>query len=170
MEEKYGKKQATLRSQGMILLPLIMAVILLAVVFSAVLVTGLKSGSINYPVVIVSGLLALAVIVLVVRQIISVGLIVYERGLVQVNMFGKREIAADDISAMVWTFPGTNPLNSRAARINNTAADIIFKDGSKSLKVQDSYYRDLEKELSSFQSRNNIPANLEKKSKSKRYD
>lgn len=170
MEEKYGKKRATLRSQGMILLPLVMAVILLAVVFSAVLVSGLRSGNINYPVVIISGILALAVIILVIRQIVSVSLIVYEKGLVQVNMFGKREIAAEDISAMVWTFPGENPMNPRAARINNTSAEIIFKDGSKSLKVQDSYYRNLEKELSAFQSANNIPANLEKKSKARRYD
>jgi hypothetical protein len=61
-------------------------------------------------------------------------------------------------------------MNSRAARINNTAVEIIFKDGSKAVKMQDSYYRDFVKELSAFQKNNSIPANLEKKSKSRKYD
>jgi hypothetical protein len=170
MEENYGKKQAVLKIQGMILLPVVMAVLLLAVVFASVLITGLRNGSVNIPVVVISGILAVCALVILVKQIFTVNLVIYENTLVQNNLFGKKVIPADTISAMIWTFPGANPLNSRAARINNTAAEIIFKDGSKSLKVQDSYYRDFVKELSAFQNNNNIPADLEKKSKSKKYD
>ncbi len=170
MEENYGKKQAVLRVQGMILLPIVMAVLLFSVVFAAVLITGLNNGNVNLPVVIISGILDIGAILILLKQIFTVNLVIYEKCLVQNNLFGKKVMPAESISAMIWTFPGANPLNSRAARINNTAAEIIFKDGSKAVKVQDSYYRDFVKELSAFQKNNDIPANLEKKSKSKKYD
>jgi hypothetical protein len=170
MEENYGKKQAVLKIQGMILLPVVMAVLLLAVVFASVLITGLRNGSVNIPVVVISGILAVGALFILIKQIFTVNLVIYENTLVQNNLFNKKVIPADTISAMIWTFPGENPLNSRAARINNTSAEIVFKDGSKAVKVQDSYYRDFVKELSAFQKNNNIPADLEKKNKSRKYD
>jgi hypothetical protein len=147
-----------------------MAALLFTVVFASFLITGLSNGNVNIPLVIIFGILALGALTVLIKQIFTVNLVIYERCIVQNNLFSKKVMPADGISAMIWTFPGANPLNSRAARINNTAAEIIFKDGSKSVKVQDSYYRDFVKELSAFQNKNNIPANLEKKNKSRKYD
>ena len=72
---------------------------------------------------------------------------------------------------IIWQFPGVNPMNPRAARVNNTSAEFIFKDGSKTLKIQDSFYQEMEKEISAFQRRNEIPADLEnKKKRGHRYE
>lgn len=172
MEDKYGKKVSTLKTSGMIYLPIVMLTILFGVVFFAMLVSGLRSEKgPMWPVLIIAGLGFILSGVGLIRQAVSVNMVVYERYLVQNNLFGKRVICADDLRAILWQFPGANPVNSRAARINNTSAELIFKDGSKSMKIQDSYYQDLEKEISAFQRRNEIPADLEKKkSGGKRYE
>ena len=172
MEEKYGKKVSTLKTSGMIYLPTAMATILFGAAFFALLASKLKADSETSIVgVIAAGVCFVVAAVLLVRQAVSVNLEVYEKALVQNNLLGKRVIMADDIRAILWQFPGANPVNSRAARINNTSAEIIFKDGSKSLKIQDSYYQNLEKEVSAFQRHNDIPADLENKKKGgHRYD
>ena len=109
--------------------------------------------------------------ILLIRQAVSVNLEVYEKALVQNNLFGKTVVMAEDVRAILWQFPGANPVNSRAARINNTSAEFIFKDGSKTVKIQDSYYQDMEKNISAFQVRNNIPKDLETQKKGgHRYD
>ena len=171
MEEKYGKKYTTLKLSGMIHLPFVMLSILFAVVFVACLVTTLKGGRNLMGVAIAAGIIFVLVFVLLLRQIFSLRLDIYEDTLVQQNRFNQKVIRADELRAIIWQFPGENPMNSRAARINNTAAEFIFKDGSKTVKIQDSYYQDMEKVISAFQVRNNIPKDLETQKKGgHRYD
>ena len=172
MEEKYGKKVATLQTQGMIYLPTVMVTILFAAVFFGMLVSGLRSETgPMWAVIIIAGIGMIVAAVVLVMQATKINLVIYENYLVQNNLFGKREINAEDIRAMIWQFPGPNPINPRGARINNTSAEILFKDGSKSIKVQDSYYKNFEKELGAFQRSHNIPSDLEKKKKGgNRYD
>jgi len=165
MEEKYGKKMSTLKTSGMIYLPTAMATILFGVIFFSTLASKLKGGELGIAVVVIAGILFVGAAVLLVRQAVSVNMEVYEKALVQNNLFGRVIVTADDLRAILWTFPGENPMNSRAARINNTSAELIFKDGRKSMKIQDSYYQELEKEISAFQRRNDIPADLENKKK-----
>jgi cellulose synthase/poly-beta-1,6-N-acetylglucosamine synthase-like glycosyltransferase len=104
MEEKYGRKQAVLRVQGMILLPIVMAVLLFSVAFAAVLITGLNSGNVNLPVVIISGILDVGALAVLLKQIFAVNLVIYEKCLVQNNLFGQKVMPAESISAMLWTF------------------------------------------------------------------
>ena len=172
MEEKYGKKLSTLKTQGMIYLPTAMATILFGAAFFALLASKLKPESeTGLGVVIAFGVCFVIAAFLLVRQAVSVNLEVYEKALVQNNLLSKKVIMADDMRAILWQFPGANPVNARAARVNNTSAEIIFKDGAKSLKIQDSYYQNLEKEISAFQRHNDIPADLETKKKGgHRYD
>ena len=171
MEEKYGKKVATLKLSGMIYLPLVMVAIICFIVTIATGVSAAKGSSTALPIAIVAGVLFLLVVAGILRQIIHLRMDVYEKYLVEVKMFGSNVIAADDLRAMVWQFPGANPMNSRAARVNNTSAEFIFKDGRKTIKVQDSYYTEMEKVLSAFQTRNNIPKDLEVQKKGgHRYD
>ena len=166
MEEKYGVKVSTLKTQGMIYLPTVMATLLFGIVFACMLLSANK----KWALICVFGVAFVVAAVLLVRQATYVCLDVYDKYLVQKNMFGKRVISADDLRAIIWTFPGANPINPRGARINNTSAELIFKDGSKSLKIQDSFYVDLEKQISEFQRKNNLPADLEVKNKAHRYD
>ena len=161
MEEKYGKKYTTLRLSGMIHLPFVMLSILFAVVFVACLVTTLKGGRNLMGVAIAAGIVFVIVLALLLRQIFSLRLDIYEDTLVQQNLFNQRVIRADEVRAIIWQFPGVNPMNPRAARGNTTSAEFIFKDGSKTLKIQDSYYQDMEKGIAAFQTRNNIPKDLE---------
>ena len=171
MEEKYGKKYTTLKLSGMIHLPFVMLSILFAVVFVACLVTTLKGGRNLMGVAIAAGIIFVLVFVLLLRQIFSLRLDIYEDTLVQQNLFNQKVIRADELRAIIWQFPGVNPMNPRAARVNNTSAEFIFKDGSKTVKIQDSYYQNLEKEVSAFQRHNDIPADLETKKKGgHRYD
>ncbi len=171
MEEKYGKKYSSLRLSGMIHLPFVMLSILFAVVFVACLVTTLKGGRNLMGVAIAAGIVFVLLLVILLRQIFSLRLDIYENCLVQYNMFNQRVIRADEVRAIIWQFPGINPMNPRAARVNNTSAEFIFKDGSKTMKIQDSYYQDMEKQISSFQTRNNIPKDLEVQKKGgHRYD
>ncbi len=171
MEDNYGKKYSSLRLSGMIHLPFVMLTILFAVVFVAVLVTTLRGGRNLMAVAVVAGIAFVVFLTVLLRQIISLRMDVYESCLVQQNMFGKRVIRADEIRAIIWQFPGVNPMNPRAARVNNTSAEFIFKDGSKTMKIQDSYYQDMEKQISAFQTRNNIPKDLEVQKKGgHRYD
>ena len=74
-------------------------------------------------------------------------------------------LTREENPVVLLQFPGANPVNSRAARINNTSAELVFKDGRKSMKIQDSFYQEMEKEISAFQRRNEIPADLENKKK-----
>ena len=171
MEEKYGKKVATLKLSGMIYLPLVMVSILTFVVTIATGVSAGKGNMAMLPVAIVAGLLFVACVLGLLRQILHVCLEVYDKHLVEVKMFGNNVIAADDLRAMIWQFPGANPMNSRAARVNNTSAELIFKDGRKTIKIQDSDYQEMEKTLAAFQSRNDIPKDLEiQKKGGRRYD
>jgi hypothetical protein len=172
MEEKYGKKTATLKTSGMIYLPTAMATILFGAAFFALLASKLKADSETSIVgVIAAGVCFVVAAVLLVRQAVSVNLEIYEKALVQHNLLSTKVFKAEDMRAILWTFPGANPMNSRAARINNTSAEIIFKDGTKTVKIQDSYYQNLEKEVSAFQRHNDIPADLETKKKGgHRYD
>lgn len=170
MEEKYGKKLSTLKVSGMIYLPTVMVTLLVSVVFGIFMFKAIN-GTGSLVVAIILGIVEVAAIYVLLRQIIRLKLEVYDKHLVEYNMFGTRVIAAEDIRAMIWQFPGVNPMNPRAARINNTSAEFIFKDNSKTLKLQDSYYQDMEKELSAFQSRNGISKNLEVQKKGgRRYD
>ena len=161
MEEKYGKKYTTLKLSGMIHLPFVMLSILFAVVFVACLVTTLKGGRNLMGVAIAAGIIFVLVFVLLLRQIFSLRLDIYEDTLVQQNLFNQKVIRADELRAIIWQVPGVNPMNPRAARVNNTSAEFIFKDGSKTLKIQDSYYQDMEKGIAAFQTRNNVPKDLE---------
>ena len=149
MEEKYGKKVGTLKTSGMIYLPTGMAVVLLG----------------SWGLTIAFGILFVIAVILLIRQAVSVNMEIYEKALVQNNLFGKTVVMAEDVRAILWQFPGANPVNSRAARINNTSAELVFKDGRKSMKIQDSFYQNLEKEISAFQRRNEIPSDLENKKK-----
>ena len=171
MEEKYGKKVATLKLSGMIYLPLVMVSILFFVVTLATGISAIRGNGKVLPIAIGALILFVVCIVGLLRQILHVSLEVYDKHLVEVKMFGNNVIAADDLRAMIWQFPGANPMNSRAARVNNTSAEFIFKDGRKTIKIQDSYYQEMEKTLSAFQARNNIPKDLEVQKKGgRRYD
>ena len=170
MEEKYGKKVGTLKTSGMIYLPTGMAVVLFGIITFASLGPRLR-GEGSWGVTIGFGIAFLIAVFLLIRQAVSVNLEVYEKALVQHNLLSTKVFKAEDMRAILWTFPGANPMNSRAARINNTSAEIIFKDGAKTVKIQDSYYQNLEKEISAFQRHNDIPADLETKKKGgHRYD
>ena len=171
MEDSYGKKYQSLRLSGMIHLPFVMLTILFCVAFIALLKSALGGNSVLIGPAIACGVLFVLFLTFLLRQIISMRLDVYESTLVQQNLFNKRIIRAEDVRAVIWQFPGVNPMNSRAARVNNTSAEIIFKDGTKTVKIQDSYYQNLEKEVSAFQRHNDIPADLETKKKGgHRYD
>ena len=164
MEEKYGKKVSTLKTSGMIYLPTGMATVLFGIITFASLGPWMRHES-GGGVTIGFGIAFLIAVILLIRQAVSVNMEVYEKALVQNNLFGKTVVMAEDVRAILWQFPGANPVNSRAARINNTSAELVFKDGRKSLKIQDSFYQEMEKEISAFQRRNEIPADLETKKK-----
>ncbi len=170
MEEKYGKKYATLKLSGMMHLPFVMGTILFAVAFAALLISTLRGANL-LGAAIPCGIVFVVFLAILLRQIFTLRMDVYESTLVEYSMTSKREIRAEDLRAILWVFPGANPMNSRAARINNTSAEFIFKDGSKTVKIQDSYYQDMEKNISAFQVRNNIPKDLETQKKGgHRYD
>ncbi len=161
MEEKYGKKLSTMKVEGMVYLPLVMCALLVSAVFVIFLLKAINATAPAF-IAIILGVVDAAVIGGLLRQILYLKVEIYEKHLVQYNMFNIRVISADDIRAILWQFPGANPMNSRAARVNNTSAEFIFKDSTaKSLKIQDSYYQDLEKQITAFQTRNNIPKDLE---------
>lgn len=171
MEDKYGKKISTLKVSGMIYLPMVMLSILFAVVCAAVLVSTLRGTRNLMAVAVIAGICFILAVAALLRQIIRVKLDVHENCLVQYNMFGTKVIRAEDVRAIIWQFPGINPMNPRAARVNNTSAEFIFKSGEKTMKIQDSYYQDMEKQISSWQSSNNIPKDLEVQKKGgHRYD
>lgn len=165
MEEKYGKKMGTLKTSGMIYLPTGMAVVLFGIIFFSSLASRLSGGEGGWGVPIGFGVCFVIAAFLLIRQAVSVNLEVYEKALVQHNLLSKVVVFAEDLRAILWQFPGENPVNARAARVNNTSAELIFKDGRKSMKLQDSFYQEMEKEISAFQRRNDIPSDLENKKK-----
>ena len=166
MEDSYGKKYKSLRLSGMIHLPFVMLTILFCVAFIALLKSALGGNSALLGPAIACGVLFVLFLAFLLRQIISMRLDVYESTLVQQNLFNKKVIRAEDVRAVIWQFPGENPMNSRAARVNNTSAEFIFKDAAtKTWKIQDSYYQDMEKAISDFQARNGIPKDLEHEKK-----
>jgi len=88
-------------------------------------------------------------------------MLLYEKAIVIQGMFGQKVYPVKDIRAIYWSFPSANQINSRAPRKNNTSAEIVMSNGTKTLRIADSYYSKLEKKLSAYQNALNIPRDLE---------
>lgn len=167
MEEKYGKKIRKFGTVPMVFMPFVCLEIALIVVFGAVLNSGIKNGNIFSAAVIISFILMLAVLVVVIRLIAIARVELYDNAIVVYKLFGVDEYPLEKISAILWTFPGANAINSRAARTNNTFAELIVKGEAKSIKLSADYYKDLEKPLTAYQNERNIPSDLEQRTKHK---
>lgn len=160
MEEKYGKKVHRFGTLPAVFMPEVCLEIALMVVFGALLYSNLKKGQIFSAPLIIAFILLIAVLVFVIRLIVSCRVELYDEAIVVYTMFGCKEYPLDKISAILWTFPGVNPINSRAARTNNTIAELIIKGEHKSVKLSDAYYKNLEIPLTGYQTERNIPKEL----------
>ena len=160
MEEKYGKRLYKLGTLPMVYMPEVCLEVGLIVVFGALLNSNLKKGQIFSAPLIISLVLAAAVLLLVIRLIAVCRVELYEDAIAVYSMFGSKVYTAEQISAIIWSYPGTNPINARAARTNNTIAELIIKGEHKSVKLSDAYYRNLEKPLTAFQTSRKIPKEL----------
>ena len=157
MEEKYGKKLYKLNTLPMVYMPEVFLVVALIVVFGALLSTNINNGTIiTAPLVIVFVILVVALVVTI-RIIANSRVEIYENAIGVFTMTGGKFYTVDQITAIIWTFPGANQINSRAARTNNTIAELIIKGEHKSVKLSDAYYRNLEKPLTAFQTAHKIP-------------
>ncbi|MBR6654289.1 MAG: hypothetical protein IKL27_06110 [Oscillospiraceae bacterium] len=165
MEQKYGKKIRKFGTVPMVFMPFICLLVALIVIFGALLNSNLKKGSlISFP-LIIAFVLMIAVLVVVIRLIAVARVELYDNAIVVYKLFGVDEYPLEKISAILWTFPGANATNSRAPRTNNTFAELIVKNQSKSVKLSADYYKDLEKPLTAYQSERNIPSDLETRTK-----
>ena len=158
MEEKYGKKLHKLGTLPMVYMPEVFLVVVLIIAFGAFLATNINGGGpvITAPVVISFILLILALAVTI-RLITNCRVEIYENAIGVFTMKGGTFYTVDQITAIIWTFPGANAVNSRAARTNNTIAELIIKGQHKSVKLSDAYYKNLEKPLTAFQTSHKIP-------------
>ena len=165
MEQKYGKKIRKFGTVPMVFMPFICLLIALIVVFGALLNSNLKKGSLISLPLIIAFVLMIAVLVIVIRLIAVARVELYDNAIVVYKLFGVDEYPLEKISAILWTFPGANAANSRAPRPNNTFAELIVKNQSKSVKLSADYYKDLEKPLTAYQNERNIPSDLETRTK-----
>ena len=165
MEQKYGKKIRKFGTVTMVFMPFICLLIALIVVFGALLNSNLKKGSLISLPLIIAFVLMIAVLVIVIRLIAVARVELYDNAIVVYKLFGVDEYPLEKISAILWTFPGANATNSRAPRTNNTFAELIVKNQSKSVKLSADYYKDLEKPLTAYQNERSIPADLETRTK-----
>jgi len=165
MEQKYGKKIRKFGTVPMVFMPFICLLVALIVVFGALLNSNLKKGAIiSFP-LIIAFVLMIAVLIVVIRLIAVARVELYDNAIVVYKLFGVDEYPLEKISAILWTFPGANATNSRAPRTNNTFAELIVKNQSKSVKLSADYYKDLEKPLTAYQNERNIPSDLETRTK-----
>ena len=165
MEQKYGKKIRKFGTVPMVFMPFICLLVALIVVFGALLNSNLKSGNIISFALIVAFVLMIAVLIVVIRLIAVARVELYDNAIVVYKLFGVDEYPLEKISAILWTFPGANATNSRAPRTNNTFAELIVKNQSKSVKLSADYYKGLEKPLTAYQNERNIPSDLETRTK-----
>lgn len=167
MEEKYGKKLRKFGTVPMVFMPFVCLEVALIVIFGAVLNSNLKSGQIISVALVIAFILMIAVLIVVIRLIAVARVELYDNAIVVYKLFGVDEYPLEKISAILWTFPGANAINSRAARTNNTFAELIVKGESKSVKLSADYYKDLEKPLTAYQNEREIPSDLETRTKHK---
>lgn len=167
MEEKYGKKIRKFGTVPMVYMPEVCLEVALIIVFGALLNSNLKSGHLFSPALVIAFVLMVAVLILVIRLVAVARVELYDTAIVVYSLFGVKEYPIEKISAIIWTFPGANAVNSRAARTNNTIAELIIKGESKGVKLSADYYKDLEKPLTAYQTERNIPNDLEQHSKHK---
>ncbi len=160
MEEKYGKKLHKLGTLPMVYMPEVCLDVALIIIFGVLLNSAIKSGAYVTAGVVVSFILAAAVFVFVFRLIFASRVEIYENAIVVFGIFGSKVYEAEKISAIIWSMPGANAVNSRAARTNNTIAELIIKGEHKSVRLSDAYYRNLEKPISAFQAAHKIPKEL----------
>lgn len=165
MEQKYGKKVRKFGTVPMVFMPFICLLAALIIIFGALLSSNLKKGALISAPLIIAFVLLIAVLVIVIRLIAVVRVELYDNAIVVFKLFGVDEYPLEKISAILWTFPGANPINSRAARTNNTFAELIVKDQHKSVKLSADYYKGLEKPLTAYQNERGIPSDLETRTK-----
>lgn len=170
MEEKYGKRLKRFGTVPMVYMPMVCAEIALIIVFGALLNGNLKNGQIFSFAMVIALILMLAVLVIVIRLIFVSCVELYDQAIVVRGLTNVDVYEIDKIDAILWTFPGVNPVNSRSARVNNTFAELIVKGERKGIKLSADYYKGLEKPLTAYQNERGIPANLEIKKGAKRYD
>ncbi len=167
MEQKYGKKVNKFGTVPMVFMPFICLLVALIVVFGAILNGNLKSGNLISAALVISGVLMIAVLIIVIRLIAVARVELYDNAIVVYKLFGVDEYPLEKVSAILWTFPGANAVNSRAPRTNNTFAELIVKGEPKSIKLSADYYKGLEKPLTAYQNERNIPSDLETRAKHK---
>lgn len=167
MEAKYGKKLRKFGTVPMVYMPFVCLEIALIVIFGAILNGNLKSGQIFSAALVIAFVLMIAVLVVVIRLIAVARVELYDTAIVVYKLFGVDEYPIEKISAILWTFPGANAVNSRAARTNNTFAELIVKGEPKGVKLSADYYKDLEKPLTAYQNERKIPSDLEQHVKHK---
>ena len=156
MEEKYGKRLHKMGTLPMVYMPEVALCVALIVVFGVLLSSFINGSGGIAPVIIVFILMAAALVVTV-RIIARCRVEIYENAIAVYTQWSQKVYTVDQISAIVWTFPGANQMNSRAARTNNTIAELIIKGEHKSVKLSDAYYRNLNKPITAFQTAHNIP-------------
>ena len=165
MEQKYGKKIRKFGTVPMVFMPFICLFAAFVIIFGALLNSNLKNGSIiSFP-LIIAFVLMIGALVIVIRLIAVARVELYDNAIVVYKLFGVDEYPLENVSAILWTFPGTNATNSRAPRTNNTFAEVIVKGPAKSVKLSADYYKDLEKPLTAYQNQRNIPSDLETRTK-----
>ena len=167
MEAKYGKKLRKFGTVPMVYMPFVCLEVALIVIFGAILNSNIKKGDIISVALIISFILMIAVLVVVIRLIGVARVELYDNAIVVYKLFGVDEYPLEKISAILWSFPGANAVNSRAARTNNTFAELIVKGEAKSVKLSADYYKDLEKPLTAYQNEREIPSDLETRVKHK---
>ena len=165
MEEKYGKKLRKFGTLPMVFMPFVCLEVALIVIFGGVLATNINKGQVISAVLVIAFILMIAVLVIVIRLIAVARVELYDTAIVVYGLFGRKDYPIEKISAILWSFPGANPVNSRAARTNNTFAELIIKGEAKSVKLSADYYKDLEKPLTAYQVEREIPQDLEQHKK-----
>lgn len=160
MEEKYGKRVQKFGTLPMVFMPEVCLEIVLMVIFGALLYSNIKKGQIFSVPLIIAFILMIAVLIFVIRLIVVCRVELYDEAIVVHTQFGKKEYPLDKITAILWSFPGANQINSRAARTNNTIAELIIKGEHKSVKLSDAYYKNLEIPLTAYQVEHKIPKDL----------
>lgn len=175
MEEKYGKLQMRCKVQILACVGVFAIGLILLAAAVILLINGISKGfsSGTLSAFVITLVLGAALFAHTLLLLVKCGIEIYETAIVVVELkipyrIHRRVYEAKDIFALLWEGPGENASNSRSYRKNTNTCEIITDGGRTSYRLSDGYYEEsFSKGIADFQTRNNIPHDLEKRKKHK---
>jgi hypothetical protein len=157
---KYGKVEATMSTLPIAVAGMLIVGICFLIAVAAQIYFAVSKGSLSVVALIVCCVAAVALLGYSIYTLAQCKVYLFEKGIVAVHVGKVEEMPIEDITCILWDFPGAAQGNDKGPRKNVTTAEVIFRGHRKSFKMSDGYYDNVETNVGNWQAAHKIPREL----------